>query len=77
MRMSPQHSTLPKNATGRATANQVSQEGGSPPMDMRSMAKMFWGDEMGDVMPPAGGVVLGGQKEIARWRRTDLVVREA
>jgi len=38
--------------TGSATANQESQLGGWPSMDIRSMAKMFWGDEMGLVMPP-------------------------
>eukprot|EP00983_Pelagomonas_calceolata_P040800 1137785-Pelagomonas_calceolata.AAC.7 len=38
--------------TGSATANQDSQLGGNPSMDMRSMAKMFWGEEMGLVMPP-------------------------
>lgn len=38
--------------TGSATANHSSHEGGLPSMDMRSMAKMFWGEEMGEVMPP-------------------------
>jgi len=38
--------------TGRAMANHDSQLGGSPSMDMRSMAKIFWGEEMGLVMPP-------------------------
>mmetsp|Transcript_21687 Transcript_21687/g.55213 ORF Transcript_21687/g.55213 Transcript_21687/m.55213 type:complete len:359 (-) Transcript_21687:980-2056(-) len=51
-RMRPQHTKLLMTATGSATANHASQEGGLPSMDMRSMAKMFWGDEIGEVIPP-------------------------
>ena len=44
--------TLSTHATGSATTNHASQLGCSPPMDMRLMAKMFCGLEMGEVMPP-------------------------
>jgi hypothetical protein len=50
--MSPQHTRFPASATGSATPNHCSHEGGEPARDMRSMANMFWGDEMGEVMPP-------------------------
>eukprot|EP00955_Chlamydomonas_euryale_P016740 178667-Chlamydomonas_euryale.AAC.1 len=50
--MSTQHTSTHIVATGSETANQDSQLGGCPSMLMRSIAKMFWGDEMGDVMPP-------------------------
>ena len=50
-RSRPQHRALPAKATGRA-ANQESQEGAFPSMDMRSMANRFWGLLMGLVMPP-------------------------
>jgi hypothetical protein len=57
--ISPQHSRSPSAATGSATANHASHEGGSPPADMRSIAKMFWGEDIGDVMPPARGLRNG------------------
>ncbi len=38
--------------TGMDTENHASQLGGCPPIDMRSIANMFWGDAMGDVIPP-------------------------
>lgn len=38
--------------TGRLTLNHESQLGGELPTDIRSMAKMFWGLAIGDVMPP-------------------------
>lgn len=47
-----QQARLPRQATGRATANQESQEGVLPPRPISWMAKMFCGEEMGLVMPP-------------------------
>ena len=38
--------------TGKAIANQASQDGAVPSADMRSIAKMFWGLLMGLVIPP-------------------------
>ena len=38
--------------TGRETANQVSQEGAPSPVDICSIAKIFWGLLMGLVIPP-------------------------
>ena len=38
--------------TGKAMANQASQEGAVPSADMRSIAKMFCGLLIGLVMPP-------------------------
>ena len=49
---SAQMARLPRQATGSAAAIQESQEGGSPPRPISSMAKMFCGLLMGLVMPP-------------------------
>ena len=44
MRMSAQHMSRHTADTGRAMANQASQLGGEPSIDMRSMAKTFCGE---------------------------------
>ena len=51
MRM-PQMMNAEMMETGSAIANQDSQEGAPPTMDMRSIAKMFCGLLIGLVMPP-------------------------
>ena len=47
MRMSAQHMSRHTADTGRAMANQASQLGGEPSIDMRSMANTFCGELRG------------------------------